>query len=186
VDKAKPDRLVDGRKVDLYMAGKVLSWMVTGNTELPPSAGCTKKLRALVTLLQDPVPSNRPLAHQLLDPQFTPTKCMQARNWLFDESTRADRCSDRRVTATPSELIDELESRVYSIDQLHARYTTTRRVVAKMAASVPAQGGLAGTELPSVTAVFSALRDALQALAGGDIEVTDLHAVERPSNAVFF
>jgi serine/threonine protein kinase len=165
---------VDGRKADLFGAATVLDWLV-GSSMV--GIKVSREVKALIALMKDTDPITRPLAADILDPKFKPADGSSvAHNWLCDASTR-----EEKDTATNSELIDELESRVYSIDQLHDKYTTRRRVVTRMAASGPAQ---AGTEPPiDGTAVFNALRDALKALedplAGGDLVVTGLYEDDR-------
>jgi hypothetical protein len=160
-------RLVDGRKADLYGAGEViLKWMVGSNA--------STEVKALIALLTDTDPDKRPLAADILDPKFKPANGSVAHNWLFDASSR----DVHPVTATNSELIDELESRVHSIDLLHDRYTRTFPVVFSMAQSVSGPGG-------RKQAVFDSLVGALTRLTqpGGVMVVTDLQAVKSPPDS---
>jgi hypothetical protein len=109
-------RLVDGRKTDMFSLGQLLARVVDAKTIGVPS----RELRALFELLTDQEPAKRPLAADLLNDTFDATSLktltedeLRAYDWL------------KGMSATDSQLIDELESRRRSEDVKANRYTET-------------------------------------------------------------
>jgi hypothetical protein len=123
---------MDGRKVDMYRLGWVLNRLTEGVSVVNRDGLYNKKSKGPTENRKDPHsldqllgtlmaedPCERPLAGDLLD-QATARDF--GGDWLYEEM------------ATESELIDEVESRMFSIDLLHDKYTNEISIPSLIAA----------------------------------------------------